>query len=465
MQVIPKKQSVWGAVGQGLGKGLAESIPKELERKRLSSGLQKLSEMGGDMSQTQRLAHLYAIPGVTPQMIESYQKAMEREGKGNFYKKGQQEQQRQVSPQGMQRGNEKFNPIQNAKLERNNLNDIEFANIRKRNAPSEENSYGENVPRSSKGQGQINPRNPLNSLAFTRAPWSAEKMRAQVGQLIQENNLLPEEAAEQAKIMEQRELMQPIAYKAQNQELEDAQNKVRGELHRQLETKLQKKFNGEGNNNIQKDISGTMLINLERGIERDLVNNPNLSPNDAANKWSNRALNMVRAKDEMAKLANTTGFENLLPKKNAGTWDKIQEAQKVFKDADNLREFRDLLISEFKMSPQGASISAYPLSPTANKFVKSANISLEPFLGNAESNARKMALDYEKYITPSDSILAVAAKLKRKSAFFDEQAFFNQLSLEQNRLGLTEDQRDELIKGASDIMPHWGDIKILPWGH
>ncbi len=63
VQVIDTGGSVAGRIGKGFGKGLSEQIPKEVERHRLSSGLESLSNTK-ETNPLKQLASLYAIPGV-----------------------------------------------------------------------------------------------------------------------------------------------------------------------------------------------------------------------------------------------------------------------------------------------------------------------------------------------------------------------------------------------------------------
>lgn len=71
-QIIETPGSIFGRLGSGLGKGLAEQLPKEVERSRLSSGLKQFEQESGNLNPMQQLARLSAIPGITPQMIQSF---------------------------------------------------------------------------------------------------------------------------------------------------------------------------------------------------------------------------------------------------------------------------------------------------------------------------------------------------------------------------------------------------------
>jgi hypothetical protein len=62
--------SLAGRLGSGVGKGLAEQLPKEFERERLKTGLEQLGT-SESLSPFQQFAKLASIPGITPQMLQS----------------------------------------------------------------------------------------------------------------------------------------------------------------------------------------------------------------------------------------------------------------------------------------------------------------------------------------------------------------------------------------------------------
>jgi hypothetical protein len=65
-----KPGNLFGRIGTELGKGLAEQIPKEVERTRLAQGLEALGQQQG-LTPFQQLGRLATLPGVTPQLIQS----------------------------------------------------------------------------------------------------------------------------------------------------------------------------------------------------------------------------------------------------------------------------------------------------------------------------------------------------------------------------------------------------------
>jgi hypothetical protein len=70
-QHVIKNPSGWGQFGQGFGQGIAESFPKEVERARLSYGLNALADKK-DLTPEKFLAEAYSIPGMSPEMVRQF---------------------------------------------------------------------------------------------------------------------------------------------------------------------------------------------------------------------------------------------------------------------------------------------------------------------------------------------------------------------------------------------------------
>lgn len=67
-----KQGDIFGRIGSGFGQGLAEQLPKEVERNRLSSGLKQLGQQK-NLSPFQQFSQLASIPGVSekPQLLQT----------------------------------------------------------------------------------------------------------------------------------------------------------------------------------------------------------------------------------------------------------------------------------------------------------------------------------------------------------------------------------------------------------
>ena len=78
-----KQGDLFGRIGTGFGQGLSDQLPKEMERGRLASGLQQFEQDSAKLSPIQQLARLSAIPGITPQMIQSFGELGRQQSKSN----------------------------------------------------------------------------------------------------------------------------------------------------------------------------------------------------------------------------------------------------------------------------------------------------------------------------------------------------------------------------------------------
>lgn len=80
-----KNANVWGRLGEQVGKGLSDSIPREMERNRLSAGLNRFAEQSANLNPVQQLAQLSGIPGVTPQMIQTFGELARQQSRANAF--------------------------------------------------------------------------------------------------------------------------------------------------------------------------------------------------------------------------------------------------------------------------------------------------------------------------------------------------------------------------------------------
>ncbi len=453
----PYSGNAFGRIGKGIGQGLSEQLPKEIERGRLSSGLKKFEEEHQDLNPMQQLARLSAIPGVTPQMIQSFSELAKMNNQRNAYGRGQgsqggggfnQENEANHLDQAADAGmpmQQEFNPQENAQGGMQ--------------AAGESVNNGQRTPNARANQRvpEISNEPPLADRTLTRPPWSPQQRDARVVDYM-DQGFLVDQAKELASDDEARDLAEPAAYQRRLNELTAKSDQARGEFRKQLETKLEKSEEG-----VFKDITGEMLVNMERGLERDLRTNPNASFKDVANDWSNRALDVAKAKDQFSKLAQTTGIESFF--KGDQTLKKLRSYEQIFKKSGNSEEYYNLLRKNpeeggFGLSPQGAALISFPPTKNVKSFVDNFKLIIDP--AKNESTARKAAIDIEKLIDSDDSILSVVRSLSDKDPYFNQQSFFDQLNSDQDNIRLNARQRRELAEGRANILPTWGDIKILP---
>lgn len=457
--------NIWGRLGSALGKGIEETVPKELDRYRMNQGLQQLEKDAPNLNQQQYYTRALQIPGLVerPQAIQSLVENQKYQNRINAYGK---------------LGNQLPASADLSSVRQSQIDDtLAKAGIIPKQQQGQGQPQGQTPNVSSQEQApEIANRNPTNQEYLPKQPWTSQQRNARTNEYIQ-SQFTPDEARQLAADDEAREIASSQSLQQQDKYLTEKSEEARNELKRQLETKTQKK--GE---ELFKDITGEMQINLERGMERDLVTNPNATVKSVANDWSNRGLNAAKAKNQFLALSSKTGYENLVNR--GSTLDKLNSYSKIFKEAGSSEEYYNLLKSgEIKdekgnptgqfglgMSSQGAATLAYEPTEGVSKYIKNYTPSIVKSVKNKDINpnsigkfSRKAAIEIEHLIKEDDSLLAIARSLSEKDPNFNQQLFFNQLNNDLSRGNFNERQKREIAEGARGVVPTWGDIKILPW--
>lgn len=439
-----KQGNIFGRIGSGIGQGLAEQLPKEIDRNRLASGLKQFEQESANLTPMQVVARAAAIPGSTPQLIQTLGELAKQQNIRNAFGKGR-------------RGTEDLPP----KNQEQDIRNVQFANLPQdqiARTGSPQSSQAPNVSPQEMGQPQIVDRNPLRQEAIPKASWTKEQRNDEIGRIFAEfPNLTFPEAQAMAADNEARDLAQPLGEQAIDTYLQEKQKLATDKFTKQLETKLQKK--GE---NVFADISGEMLNNLQRGMERELRTNPKASVDDVVNNWTNKALDLAKTNSQLDKLAKSSFFATPILLNKEEYRNKLKTYQKDFADAGNTEEFFNKLKADFMMSPQGAAYLAYPRNKNLRSYLDKVKINKLHEPQKYSYNARKQAADIENLITSNDSLLAIAMDLRTKDPFFDQNSFFNQLREDMDNMSLTKRQTRELEVGTSSMLPSWGDLLILP---
>jgi len=281
---------------------------------------------------------------------------------------------------------------------------------------------------------------------------------------------------------EARMLAAPKAYREQIEHLKKVQDEVSNLFDKKIQTILQKQ-----GPDVFGDLTGSTLLNIKKAMYNDLATDPTLTAEQAAEKWGKKGNDLVKIKNDVRVLANRDRYDRWAPSKKEEAVKKLKEAQKRYEEMGLKDEFFDMLRSNnkkptfthnevtgerslantgtfgFGLSPGGAALIAYPRSDNLKKVEKE-----NPFkaVGGQQTNipqSRKLSQLFAKNRTASDSILAFAKELKMQSGFFDEVAFFDYLRENQDDFNFTPEQKNELLKGISDMAPNWGDIALFPY--
>ena len=451
-----QQPSISGRIGTGLGNYLAESIPKEVERSRLSSGLKELNQKK-NLTPFERFSELLAVPGLAnnPQALESASRLLEKQSLGNAYANintgggdsGDFNQQPgTIAPENLSR-----QPQQQPQVSRGQIQQTPHVKA------------GEPL-----GTSQINPTNTTVEKYVPVLPWSAQRVQREVGkflknnpQLVQEN---PEGARKQAEAyvadLEKRYLEMPAAERAIADHKEHVRNVIENKYENSVAEKLQKKAGKPGEREIYKDISGEQFNDLKRGLENDLSNNPEESENDIINDWSDRALKLAKTNARLQTLSAKGTLERAF--ENEPTYKKLLEFRDAYADANSSETYYNKLIAKqsdggMELSPQAAASIAYKTSPQATSFIKSKQ---NHKMLSSPRGSGKLATELLDHISGDDSVLALAYYFKDHYPNFSDAYFFD--ALRENRDRLSPKQQDELQTGASNLIPNWADIVIMP---
>jgi hypothetical protein len=474
MSYSVKPPSAWGRIGTGFAKGLAEQVPKEIERNRLASGLEKFQKQSANQTPIQQLAQLSSIPGITPQMIQSFAELAKRQNMWQSFGNKQPAQGQSPTQQfASEAANVPFAGI-NPNTYRRQLNEQEI------NPQNEGENTLHPYEQTTGNEPQILDKNPLSPELQPYVPPTPEQYRDRLQEVGQRLNL----SYDEAKSMVDKEIELEAAQPQAQREIQAARKEIRDEAHSEFQKQLENLLQKQGKE-VFSDITGENKANLLNAMEQDLVENVTKGNKDltipkVAAKWAKKALELAKQKNEVKKISTRTWDEKIIPSKKAETLKKLMNAQKAYADTGNQEELFNLLRTKpqqemrdekgnvtqeaklgYGLSPGGASLIAYPRSSQVKEIINNQKFFGVDPVSTAQSTM-KFAQDVSKKITPNDSLLAIIRDAKDRNLNINEDAFLDYFRENQKRLGLSGHQRNELTIGKSDFLPNWGDISLFP---
>lgn len=441
MQVIddPYNGNIFGRLGKGLGQGLSDQLPKEVERYRLSSGLKKFEQESQNMSPVQKAINLMGRPGVTAEHLYVLAPLLEQEAR-----------RREGGGIGSGKGAAPFNPMQQSGggqsiTQKGNDPFVEQENFAKASPSLKSKSATESqiTPIVRKSDAEL----------MTRAAEIAE------GNIYNFPN-----GAIDALPLAKNEEDTRIANLQESRQTADVADAVESRVKQGLQTQWGKDASvtqGATDSNIP----GTIQSTLERKLVTDLANPKNrLSEQELITKYAQIGKDIAKAKTIMdGRAASTLRSGDYSPEKIATT---IKESRPIYEKADGLEEFQDIIANKFNLSSQGAASFAYPKkNEKINEAFKNAP---KPNAGEKGSyypgkDPSSLAIQLADKISPmikaEDSILSYALEAKKNG--LDINSFFNRLK--QNRdagiFNVNERQSREISKGIS-FWPALGDFWV-----
>jgi hypothetical protein len=424
VQIIPQDPNPFGRLGAGIGQGLSESIPKEIERYRLSSGLKDLAKNANSLSPLEAYSQAASIPGITPAMLQALPEIIRQQkmGKGLSDFSNQRQDGQGRGGQGNQQ-----NPFQ-------------------------DQNQGQQEQK--KGSSSITTTDPIEATTKPYIPPTYDEILSRAGQLYQQNpQLYPTPEAAMKGAQDEASAAQNRNTALQNQRIgeQTVQNSVRDELSKQAQS-------------LGVNIPGTVLSDIQdRAIED--VRSGKYTELQAAKEYGKELDDISRD----YKAIENVGVGRLLTRTPQGNKDALKNLQKKFKERDDLENFANTMISENNLSPSKAFYLAYPVSDnkelnnTINS-IKDINPKINPksslpisTISNEEKELK--TLEVAKKIAPkmnkNDSPLAIAEELKSKG--YDPRTWMNYISKNSDKLNLSKKQGRELDHNT-DFTPTIDDL-------
>jgi len=439
-----KNANAWGRIGEQVGKGLAESIPREVERSRLSSGLNQFSNESANLNPVQQLAQLSAIPGVTPQMLQTFGELARQQSRANAFQ-GQPGGQ-QGGFQGEQRGGQP-------------------------QSMGQQQQQQQQMPVSPFPQFQSAPSQPSPSI--TREEPLARAQQGYIPPAQQERYQEAERRFTQRPAFYNNDPAQAISEVDREVAIEDQRQQAFERLETKL-TGLQEKAVGALRGRQAALSAQGVPENVYSKIEDQFIQDTKAkseggrgSPIEQAAKKYGQQLDDIARDYGSVGTIGSWGLTDTSAKKAQQT---IKSLQKRFAERGDTENFADQLIAKSGLSPSTAYAMAQPVRdnkelnlamskiPFVQRTVQHAG--RNPSRGSNEKieDIQRKTLEISKILSKSlgktGSPLAVAYELQKKG--YDPQIWLDYLTEHADELDLPPSQQRQLAKPDS-LTGTWGD--------
>ena len=452
IQVLPTGGSIAGRIGAGIGRGLSESLPKEVERWRLSQGLQNLKNNPGQ-SQFDNLINLYSTPGVTPEMAQQLAPLLNQAAQKQSRQNGQNRQQGQSRT-----------PI--AANQRNGQNAFQpgFAN-----AP--QTRFEEQMRVGQPQQQQAQPGQPRREgQGITPGIPTAEAQQAAVSPVYRESpqeirnradELIDEHgySDQQAQDIAQREADTNYANAVENQQLATRQNAAETNFTTKLDDKIQNKTHktpkADSANSLFKTVPGEVYERQKQRGQNLILSGK--TDTQAADIVSEDLSNMDKA---ITAMGTQIGSRPLFGQASPQLKKDIKTFKKPFEDAGELETFKDQQVDKLDIGDHLASFQAWEPNKKIEKEIINTSVNDSP-----EQIAARIA----PLITDKDSIFSIGYLLHKVGA--DDVKVIEKLQdMKNNRLLNTNDRQGRefaeyypMEYGLGDIL--WSSMaELTPLG-
>lgn len=412
MAQIIEQSDKFGKIGKAFGEGMGQQLPKEVDRYRLSQGLQKFEQESAGLSPMQQLTRLSSIPGITPQMIQSFGELAKQQSRATGLKRGSTAESIVETPT------------------KNPYKRVEQPQAGGNEAPS------------------VTTRRPIDATLNPKIPKTLTQLQNRAGQLLEENPGLyaqnPDLALQAAALEDKQE--QDI-----NQALQ-GQRKNEQDVQRTLEEGLRHQ-----NQLLGAQVPGTVYSEIEdkaiNAVRPKEFGGEGLTEQEAKKKYGAELDKVSRD----YKALETLGKYKLLTQSAEGNKATLRSIREGFKERDDLENLADSYISVNGLSPSKAYYLAYPVSDykevnnTIKKLPKLENtVSFKkgyPEVGVPPEYLRDETLKASVKLAENlgdASLLSIGTELQAKG--YDPQIWMNYIDKNRKHLNLSERQARELGK-------------------
>lgn len=434
IQILPENPNLAGRIGNAFGRGLSDTVPKEIERYRLKSGLQDFQKNMAGKNPLQLSADLLSIPGMTPEYFYSLSPLLQQQQKREAGPIGGQPSGQPTSPQA---GGPQAQPQQVGASQP--FQEPAAIAGQKKGLKSLESTQAQVTPFVDKTDTQLfNEAQQLSRDNPVQFPTPESALSVVKGN----------EATRKSNFQEQRNVGDAA----------DA-------LQKRVKSGLDQYWARE---KTESQVPGTVQTKLLRNIEHDLADpNNKLSEQQLINKYGEVGKRLAKADTiiEGRGKDNWFGpFGNYTPKKIEET---INNTRKPFAEAGALEEYQDKLTQAFNLSAPGSAYLAYPPeNKKLNSFVNSVpKVDVNNFnYADPKQNAERSVVIADALSgmldTGEDSVDSILSYIQHmKSKNIDSQKVLDRLNQNIQAGVFTPNarQKEELAKGIP-AFPSFGDI-------
>lgn len=448
-----KQGNIFGRIGTGFAKGIGEQLPKEVEHQRRRSDLQRLGERADQLDPMQAFIEASGTYGATPQFVQSFGELAKQRQIKNAYKRGSQ-----LSDQNK---NHEFS----SKLDQSQFGQIPGKVNRSIQSTQKDQIIPSNQNREQQALSNepAANENPLSEKFIPVSPWNQGRNEQAINEAF-DRGIATNFPEAQAYANNQKEIYEkaPEEFRKQLDYRKGVDREVDDLFDKQLATRLQK----EGKETFT-DIPGDLQLNIKKKA-RNSVATGKMTPEQAAEYFTTKALDLAKSKGVALKIANRDLWDRLAPKKKEETLKNLMHIAENYSEMGSDEDFYNFLTTDkvndngrqegMGLSPGGAAIIQYKRTPKVKDLIQKTKISSK----NPSDSTRDFAQNLFKEITPQDSFLAIARQMKQQDPNFDEYAFFDYLRENKGEYGSIPRLDREVSNGVSDFFPNWRDIGLFP---